>query len=192
MHQPMHPNACGGLPCHFADPPKFRSTFLDTVPRVQAVNPQLAPLATQNCDPSSEIGDIIGSSPSRCVRPRHTLASPMLKRNQKVSYWQTFFSRQVPLEGLPEVLCPAKIYPWERCNRPPGLEQAPDRDSAANQRSHRSDGGTVQKAQHSVIELVLPYPDEINVVGQAHGKVAAGRNWGNLHQRNSPLEYPCP
>src|SRR5229473_6718631 len=122
----MHPDAHLRLARDCGNSLALSATFLCAVPRVEAVNSDFTRLVLQSCGPVAEIGDVISSSPARCVRPRHTLASPTLKRNQKVSCWQTVFGLQVPLEGLPEIPCPAEINQRERCNRSPGFKQAPD------------------------------------------------------------------
>src|SRR5712692_7836719 len=188
----MHPDAGLGLARDCRDSLALSATFLCAVPRVEAVNSDFAPFVLQSCGPVAEIGDVIGSSPARCVQPRNTLASPTLKRNQKVSCWQTVFSLQVPLEGFPEISCPAEINQRERCNRSPGFKQAPAADSAPKQIPYRSDGRPVQKSPHRVIELVLPNANEIDVVCQGHREVVPGWDRGNLHQRDPILEYPCP
>src|SRR5271157_904115 len=188
----MHPDSGAGLTRDVADALEFSTALFDTVPRVQAVNTHLATLLLQRCDTVRQIGDVVGSRTSRLVPAGHILAGATPKRNQEVGCWLILFCLQVPLEGFPKVLRPAKIDEGKGRRRTPVLDQTMDTDSAPKQISHRSDGGPVQKSQHGVIELVLPYPYEINIVGQAHRKVAPGRNWGNLHQRNPLLEYPCP
>ena len=123
---------------------------------------------------------------------RNVLARTSLERNQEVSGGKTFFDFEIPLKRLPEVSRPTDIHERKGGDGKPISEQVLERKPAPEKPADRTGGRPVDESPHRVVEPVVSYSDEIDVVGQAHDKTMARGSRRNLQKRNTGVQYPLP
>src|SRR3989442_3432931 len=143
------------------------------MPGIDSMHCKLATFPQEPRRPGREISKVIRGGAARRVADSHLVARPPLEWNHEVGSGQIPFDCQVPIERLPEVLCPAHEHEGEGRGRAPALEEPGHRESASQKITNGTDGGPVEESPHRMIEEVASHSPEIDVVSQADGKAVA-------------------
>src|SRR5438034_7868674 len=82
------------------------------------------------------------------------------------------------------------MHERERGGSTPTPHKAPPRDPAPEEITDRADGGPVKKSPHRVIELVIAYPEEIDVVRETDCEPMPRRRRGDFQESNPRVQDP--
>ena len=155
------------------------------MPGIDSVHAQLASCFAEDAYPVSNILHLVRSRAPPCVIARYVFANTSLERNQIVGGSGDLLHVQVPREGIPESSTHPRCTSGRDAASSPHLENAAQRNPPRQKATEPAYRRPIKKSPHRMIELVVSYSNEINVVGQTDDERVP---WGS--RRNLDEWYP--